>query len=93
MSLPTIEEITNLYLYGRLAKPSNLTSDSLLRVDVPIKYDVDINGFMNSVGRFVSAENFANVRAFLENSMGVTIPVGSYSEDANLELITAQMRV
>jgi hypothetical protein len=35
MSLPTIEEMTNYYLYGAPTKPADIETDEILRIDVP----------------------------------------------------------
>jgi hypothetical protein len=44
MALPTIEEMTNLYLYGTTTRPQNLLSDTLLRpANAVTPYDVNIN--------------------------------------------------
>jgi hypothetical protein len=47
MSLPTIEEITNFYLYGISAKPDDFESDEILRVDAPIVIEVNMNEYID----------------------------------------------
>lgn len=36
MSLPTAEEITNLYLYGVKTKPDNISDNNLIRITVTV---------------------------------------------------------
>ena len=48
-TLPTIEQMTSMYLFGQLEKPNNLVDENLIRpkdlkVDYPIK--VNINEYM-----------------------------------------------
>lgn len=56
MSLPTIQQITNLYLYGTSTTPQNLFDDSLIREESleSIDIHVDINEYMDYIGQYVS---------------------------------------
>ncbi|KAF0188857.1 MAG: hypothetical protein FD168_1381 [Desulfobulbaceae bacterium] len=71
-----IEQITNLYLYGTLEKPADLTSDSLIRPpDVADDQDamtivhLDAVSFMTSgPGRFANGQQSPLVKAFMEGS-------------------------
>jgi hypothetical protein len=81
LSLPTIEEITNYYLYGVPTKPEDLETDAILRIDEPFELEIDINEFMDYMQRYVSPANFAHVRAFLVNDSNVEIAEGRYDED------------
>jgi hypothetical protein len=87
VSLPTIEEITNYYLYGVPTKPEDLETDAILRIDEPIELEIDINEFMDYMQQYVSPANFVHVRAFLTNESNVDIPQGRWSEDAILEFL------
>ena len=52
MSLPTIEEITNLYLFGQKTKPTDLLNDELIRTN-PTPSQVYTYEYMTSgPGRF-----------------------------------------
>ena len=54
-------EMTSMYLYGQLEKPSNLLDENLVRpqdltVDYPVK--ININEYMTEgAGRFVNAKS------------------------------------
>ena len=77
MALPTIIEMTNLFLYGTLDKPQDLSDESLIR-DVNEVTDayVDINEFMDGPGRYVSGADFTPIKLFLEGEGNFS--VGEY---------------
>jgi Ca2+-binding RTX toxin-like protein len=81
MALPTIEEITNYYLYGGPTRPTDLESVDILRLDLPIQIDVNISEFMNLMQRYVSPANFEHIRAFLTNDQNIDLEPNSYYED------------
>ena len=57
-TLPTLESITSLYLYGSETPPDNLASDSIIRPPLKEeeleKINVDLKEFMEGPGRFVT---------------------------------------
>ena len=65
-TLPTLESITSLYLYGSETPPNDLTSDNLIRPPLEemeekgnlVKKNVNINEFMEGPGRFVTPGDF-----------------------------------
>jgi hypothetical protein len=82
MSLPTIEEMTNLYLYGSTKKPVDLKDSILIRSASHVtNIDVDINEYMDGPGRYVSPANFYQVDLFLRGNNSSDIPPGRYKED------------
>lgn len=86
MILPTIEEMTNLYLYGQKTKPSDLITDQLIRPDDFIKpFSVDINAYMAGPGRFATLDKFNIVEAFLSQDPDLVptfvIPPGTYTKE------------
>jgi len=80
VSLPTAEEITNLYLYGSQVKPADVLSGNLIRPandNTTIK--VDINEYMdNGPGRFASPIFFEIVKLFFSDT--TVIAPGDYTE-------------
>jgi len=85
MSLPTIELMTNLYLYGQPTKPSNLVDDVLIRPkSETLPFNVDINEYMNGPGRFATLDKFNIVQAFFDPSSHPltdnNIPQGIYTK-------------
>lgn len=64
--LPTAEEVTNLYLYGQLTKPMNMTDVTLIRAstDFPPAVQIDVNAYMGGPGRFATADRFEVVNKF-----------------------------
>ncbi|BCM25593.1 hypothetical protein [Methyloradius palustris] len=85
MSLPTIVEMTNLYLYGSTTKPQDILSDSLIRASGVTKpFTVDINEYMAGPGRFATIDKFEIVQNFFNpNSnplLGQVLPAGVYTK-------------
>lgn len=64
-TLPTMAEMTSMYLFGQLEKPNNLLDENLIRpkdltVDYPVK--ININEYMTEgAGRFVSKRSVCNL--------------------------------
>lgn len=55
MSLPTAEEITNLFLYGQLTKSTNFLDENLIRpINATTHLAVDKVEYMNGPGRFAT---------------------------------------
>lgn len=93
MSLPTIEVMTNLYLYGVETLPTDLVDDTLIRpTQLPngepyrVHYEVDINEYMSGPGRFATMDKFNIVRAFFESgdpdiAPTIAIPPGTYTKE------------
>ena len=76
MSLPTIEIMTNLYLYGQQIKPDNLVDDIWIRPETQTTpFSVDINQYMSGPGRFATLDKFNIVLGFFE---GTGTPYSSY---------------
>jgi hypothetical protein len=48
MSCLSVEEVANLYLYGRTTKPADMTDGALVRDPqvVPVNYQVDTTDYM-----------------------------------------------
>ena len=71
-TLPTLESITSLYLYGSETPPNDLTSDNLIRPPLEemeekgnlVKKNVNINEFMEGPGRFVTPGDFPFIKKF-----------------------------
>ena len=86
MSLFTIEEMTNLYLYGTKEKPQNLGSDGFIRssdIGLTTNVSVDVNEYMAGPGRFVNAAMFADVQLFFNPD--IEFGPGVYDESTILE--------
>jgi len=80
MSLPTAEEITNLYLYGSKVKPANILDDSLIQTAIKPSINVDINEYMeDGPGRFASPIFFEVVKLFFSDTT-LNIAPGTYTE-------------
>lgn len=68
--MPTAEEVTNLYLYGQTTKPTDMTSDQLIRASTRVtSVAIDINTYMAGPGRFASPSAFKVVEMFLNPSL------------------------
>jgi len=80
MTLPTAEEVTNLYLYGSSSKPANLLDPSLLQPRTqPAAVPVDLNEYMTTgAGRFVDAADFKFLNDLFNSS---SLPAGTYTKD------------
>lgn len=76
-AMPTIEEITNLYLYGQSTSPSSLTDESLIRESNETTLrQVDISAYMAGPGRFALPVLFEIIQMFF-NGEG-TLGPGAY---------------
>jgi hypothetical protein len=65
MTLPTAEEITNLYLYGTKNRPNDLLNLSILKPRGNASVDIDVKEYMtDGPGRFVNSANFEIVGKF-----------------------------
>jgi hypothetical protein len=72
MALPTIEQMTNLYLYGSTVKPQNLESDNLIRgTNEVTNFSVDMAEYLDVLGRYVLPANFNQVDLFLSEGAGL----------------------
>ncbi|MDO8262091.1 MAG: hypothetical protein Q7T21_02590, partial [Gallionella sp.] len=66
-----INEMTSLYLYGNVIKPTDLRSDAWIRNPNPNPIQMDAVSFMSSgPGRFANASNIRLVQAFLNGVFG-----------------------
>lgn len=72
MSLPTAEQVTNMYLYGTLSRPANLLNSSILNhrsSTSPNGISVSAVEYMDSgAGRFVNSANFEIVEKFFSDA-------------------------
>jgi Ca2+-binding RTX toxin-like protein len=66
-----IKEITNLYLYGSITKPADITSTAPIRpATMRIPVDMDAVSFMaTGAGRFANASTIPVVRAFMNGGV------------------------
>lgn len=75
------KDITNLYLFDQVTKPSDLLSDGLIRpedVGSGDVYDVEITSFMNTgAGRFAIGAQFDLIEKFFTEY----VPVGTYTKE------------
>lgn len=67
-TLPTVEQITSLYLYGSTSTPSDLSSESLIRpAGVKTQWTVDVNEYMDiGAGRMAYASAFTFIQEFFD---------------------------
>jgi len=82
MTVLTAEEVTNLYLYGTINTPSDLSNDSHIRPSGagPTQTTVNINDYMSSgPGRFASPAFFDVVKLFFSPTTS-GLPPGTYTE-------------
>ena len=87
MANPTVQEITNLYLYGTKTTPENLVDENLIRGEgISFKEaEVDRQTYMTTgAGRFALGGLFDIVQMFFTLPTG--LPPGSYTK---LEIATA----
>ena len=77
----TVEQVTNLYLYGQVETPSDLTAESLVRnPGTGVSYQVDTLDYMqNGPGRFASPAFFDIVQLFFSYATSL-VPPGTYNE-------------
>ena len=75
MTLPTIERITNRYLYKQDEVIDNGLDDKIISRDES-SITVDKKEFMKGPGRFITAENFSLVSKIftMEGASGITEP-------------------
>ena len=75
MALPTIERITNRYLYKQDEIIDNRLDDKIISRDES-SIIVDKKEFMKGPGRFITAENFSLVSKIftMEGASGITEP-------------------
>ena len=75
MTLPTIERITNRYLYKQDEVIDNRLDDKIISRDES-SIAVDKKEFMKGPGRFITAENFSLVSKIftMEGASGITEP-------------------
>jgi hypothetical protein len=66
MALPTAEEVTNKYLYGKETTPDDLVDEALIRPEEPVEYRVNINEYIAGPGRFVTPGAFTIVERFFD---------------------------
>lgn len=77
MALPTIERITNRYLYKQDEIIDNRLDDKIISRDES-SITVDKKEFMKGPGRFITAENFSLVSKIftMEGTSGIIEPRG-----------------
>ena len=75
MALPTVERITNRYLYKQDEVIDNRLDDKIISRDES-SITVDKKEFMKGPGRFITAENFSLVSKIftMEGASGITEP-------------------
>ena len=75
MTLPTVERITNRYLYKQDDVINNRLDDKIISRDES-SIAVDKKEFMKGPGRFITAENFSLVSKLftMEGASGITEP-------------------
>ena len=75
MTLPTVESITNRYLYKQDEVIDNGLDDKIISRDES-SITVDKKEFMKGPGRFITAENFSLVSKIftMEGASGITEP-------------------
>lgn len=80
--LPTMEEITSLYLYGQPIPPKNKIDTHIIsRKREP--YSVSAQMFMNGPGRFARASDFEYVNKFFNENYQISayrLKPGEYSK-------------
>jgi Ca2+-binding RTX toxin-like protein len=81
-----VSEITNLYLYGEISKPSDLITDSLIRnpsATTPIQVDVD-SYMATGPGRFALGARSSIVQAFFSDAVDFSWAAGQSFTKAQL---------
>lgn len=92
-TLPTMAEMTSMYLFGQLEKPNNLLDENLIRpkdlvVDYPVK--ININEYMtDGAGRFVSAKDFKFLDEFFTKSSTASenLEAGRYTKSEIIQTL------
>ena len=69
-TLPTAQDVTNIYLYGQKDKPNDLLDPSTWPVNDPtfdgkIVIEVDNETFINQIARFFDASSFDLIKIFM----------------------------
>jgi hypothetical protein len=81
MAFPTAGQVTNMFLYGRTTRPSDLLDPSILNHRDSVsenKLDVDADEYMEyGPGRFVNSANFDVVTKFFQTA---DLPPGTYTK-------------
>ena len=83
MTLPTAEQVTNIYLYGQETVPTDMTSSSVANTDERTPVVVNIQEYMTvGAGRFVSAYSFDFLHEFFnpESSGALSLAPGTYTK-------------
>lgn len=89
-SIPTMQEIINLYLYGEKNIPENLLNPEIVNrpLDATTTINVDMNEFMRySAGRYVHPANFLAVRKFLLGEYDSKLSAGTYNTEQFFDAI------
>lgn len=73
MSVLTAEEMTDLYLYGTKEKPTDLLDTNIMirPTDARGEVTVDINDYMQDIGRFVNPASFNLLEIFFTNQLAI----------------------
>ncbi|GFE82768.1 hypothetical protein GCM10011487_47680 [Steroidobacter agaridevorans] len=89
MTLPSSQQITNLYLYGQDTTPENLANDALIRPsDARAHTTVNVNEYMESgAGRFANAAFFEFIKLFFSPTSS-----GLHTPGTRRELTQQQLR-
>ena len=98
-TLPTMEQMTSMYLFGTLEKPNNLLDENLIRpkdliVDYPVK--ININEYMtDGPGRFVSAKDFKFLDEFFTKSSTASknLEAGRYTKSEIFQIFGTKSAV
>ena len=64
MTILTIKDITNLYLYKDRETPKDRLDDSLISKVISNPEEINKKEFMEGPGRFITASDFSIVSAF-----------------------------
>lgn len=92
MTLPTIHEVTSMFLYGSEVPPDNFIEDDLTTERAREPIDVDTDEFLdpdNGPGRFVVASNSAMMQRFFETAAAdYASGVFSAHQDASTGIVT-----
>ena len=71
MTLPTIHEVTSMFLYGTVTPPTNFVNESFVASRDNGKISISTDEFLNTetgAGRFVVASNSAMIERFFETA-------------------------
>lgn len=81
--LPTMEEMTSLYLYGQTIPPKNKDHQNLVSRQPTLPYPVSAQDFMDGPGRFARASDFEYVNKFFNENYQISayrLKPGEYSK-------------